>query len=50
MEGHWRYSGILYRDDLVRVVVDVPTAPGIAMDETVGRALEARLEQVSCGW
>jgi hypothetical protein len=24
VEGHWRYSGILYRDDLVRVVVDVP--------------------------
>ena len=24
MEGHWRHSGILYRDDLVRIVVDVP--------------------------
>jgi len=24
VEGHWRHSGILYRDDLVRVVVDVP--------------------------
>lgn len=24
MEGHWRHSGVLYRDDLVRVVVDVP--------------------------
>jgi len=24
VEGHWRHRGILYRDDLVRVVVDVP--------------------------
>jgi hypothetical protein len=24
VEGHWRHSGILYRDDLVRLVVDVP--------------------------
>ncbi len=23
VEGHWRHSGILYRDDLVRIVVDV---------------------------
>jgi len=24
VEGHWRQGGILYRDDLVRIVVDVP--------------------------
>lgn len=24
VEGHWRHSGLLYRDDLVRIVVDVP--------------------------
>src|SRR6266702_6204928 len=24
VEGHWRHSGVLYRDDLVRIVVDVP--------------------------
>lgn len=24
VEGHWRHSGTVYRDDLVRVVVDVP--------------------------
>jgi hypothetical protein len=24
VEGHWRHGGILYRDNLVRVVVDVP--------------------------
>jgi hypothetical protein len=27
VEGHWRHGGIAYRDDLVRVVVDVPDAP-----------------------
>jgi hypothetical protein len=26
LEGHWRHAGVLYRDDLVRVVVDVPDA------------------------
>ena len=24
VEGHWRHGDILFRDDLVRVVVDVP--------------------------
>lgn len=24
VEGHWRQAGILYRDNLVRLVVDVP--------------------------
>lgn len=24
VEGHWRHSGVLYRDNLVRIVVDVP--------------------------
>src|SRR5262249_53765627 len=24
VEGHWRQGGVLYRDDLVRLVVDVP--------------------------
>ncbi|HZL91573.1 MAG TPA: hypothetical protein VFB96_24600 [Pirellulaceae bacterium] len=24
VEGHWRYGGVLYRDELVRIVVDVP--------------------------
>ncbi len=26
VEGHWRHGGVLYRDDLVRIVVDVPDA------------------------
>src|SRR5947207_4672763 len=28
VEGHWRYGGILYRDELVRVVVDAPDTAG----------------------
>jgi hypothetical protein len=24
VEGHWRHGGVLYRDDLVRIIVDVP--------------------------
>lgn len=24
VEGHWRHGGILYRDNLVKVIVDVP--------------------------
>jgi hypothetical protein len=24
VEGHWRHSGVIYRDDLARIVVDVP--------------------------
>jgi hypothetical protein len=47
VEGHWRHSGVLYRDNLVRVVVDVP-------DSTINRQWmkefksrwKARLEQI----
>ena len=24
VEGHWRHGGVLYRDDLVRIIVDIP--------------------------
>ena len=24
VEGHWRYGGVVYRDNLVRIIVDVP--------------------------
>jgi hypothetical protein len=27
IEGHWRAGGVLYRDNLVRIVVDVPDTP-----------------------
>jgi hypothetical protein len=26
VEGHWRHGGVVYRDNLVRIVVDVPDA------------------------
>ncbi|MEW6208817.1 MAG: hypothetical protein AB1631_10655 [Acidobacteriota bacterium] len=26
VEGHWRHGGVLYRDNLVRLIVDVPDA------------------------
>lgn len=24
VEGHWRHGGAIYRDDLVRIIVDIP--------------------------
>jgi hypothetical protein len=27
LEGHWRHGGVLYRDNLVKVVVDVDDSP-----------------------
>jgi|SRR5579872_3356615 len=27
VEGHWRSEGTLYRDDLVKIVIDSPDAP-----------------------
>ncbi|MDQ3746486.1 MAG: hypothetical protein M3444_19100 [Acidobacteriota bacterium] len=26
VEGHWRQGGVLYRDDLIKIVVDVPNS------------------------
>ena len=47
VEGHWRYGGVLYRDDLVRIVVDVPESEGNRewMREFKARWKE-RLEQI----
>src|SRR5215212_5672018 len=28
VEGHWRHEGVVYRDDLVKVVVDVGDSTG----------------------
>lgn len=28
VEGHWRSGGVMYRDDLVKLVVDVPDTAG----------------------
>ena len=27
VEGHWRHANVVYRDNLVRIVVDVPDTP-----------------------
>jgi hypothetical protein len=27
IEGHWRQGGVMYRDNLVRLIVDLPDAP-----------------------
>jgi len=47
VEGHWRHGGILYRDSLVRFVVDVPDSVKNRrwMAEFKGR-WKARLEQI----
>ncbi|MBI4573088.1 MAG: hypothetical protein HY713_07345 [candidate division NC10 bacterium] len=47
VEGHWRHGGVLYRDNLVRVIVDVPdsTANRQWMREFKGR-WKTRLEQL----
>ena len=47
VEGHWRHSGVVYRDNLVKVVVDVPDSPKNRrwMKEFKGR-WKTRLEQL----
>jgi hypothetical protein len=39
VEGHWRHAGVLYRDDLVKIVVDVPDT---ATNRKWMRAFKAR--------
>lgn len=47
VEGHWRHSGVLYRDNLVRVVVDVPdSAKNRQWMRTFKRRWKIRLEQL----
>jgi hypothetical protein len=47
VEGHWRHGGLMYRDNLVRLVVDVPDSAKSRrwMKEFKGR-WKARLEQL----
>jgi hypothetical protein len=47
IEGHWRHAGVLYRDKLVRLFVDVPDLPKHRkwMKQFKAR-WKARLEQV----
>jgi len=47
LEGHWRHGGVLYRDSLVRLVVDAPDAASSRewMKEFKGR-WKTRLKQL----
>jgi hypothetical protein len=47
VEGHWRHGGVIYRDDLVKIVVDLPDSPAPRqwMRDFKGR-WKARLEQI----
>lgn len=47
VEGHWRHGGVAYRDNLVKVVVDVPdTTPNRKWMKTFKARWKARLEQL----
>ena len=47
VEGHWRYGGVLYRDDLVRIVVDVPdSAKNRSWMKKFKERWKSRLEQI----
>ena len=47
VEGHWRQGGVLYRDNLVRVVVDVPdSAPSRQWMKEFKARWKTRLEQL----
>lgn len=47
VEGHWRNSGIIYRDDLVRIVVDLPdTKQNVQWIKEFKGRWKARLEQL----
>jgi hypothetical protein len=47
VEGHWRQGGVLYRDDLVRIVVDVPdSAKNRQWMKQFKARWKARLEQL----
>jgi len=47
VEGHWRHSGVLYRDNLVKVVIDVPdTAKNRQWMRQFKGRWKARLEQL----
>lgn len=47
VEGHWRYGGVLYRDNLVKVIVDVPdSARNREWMRQFKDRLKVRLEQL----
>ena len=47
LEGHWRHGGIMYRDNLVRLIVDVPdTAQSRQWMKKFKGCWKTRLEQL----
>jgi len=47
VEGHWRHAGIVYRDNLVRLVVDVPdTVKNRAWMKSFKQRWKTKLEQL----
>lgn len=47
VEGHWRHGGVLYRDNLVRIVVDVPdSTENRVWLQTFKSSWKTRLEQL----
>ena len=47
LEGHWRHGGVAYRDNLVRVVVDIPdSADGHTWMRDFKGRWRMRLEQI----
>ena len=47
VEGHWRHAGVLYRDNLVRLVVDIPdTAKNRAWMKRFKLRWKTKLEQL----
>ena len=47
VEGHWRHAGILYRDNLIRLIVDVPdTTENRAWMKRFKVRWKSRLDQI----
>src|SRR5262245_34781561 len=47
IKGHWRHAGVLYRDNLVRIVVDVPgTVKNRKWMKEVKKRWKERLKQI----
>ena len=47
VEGHWRHAGVMFRDDLVKIVVDVPdTAKNRKWMKEFKREWRDRLQQL----
>jgi hypothetical protein len=47
VEGHWRHAGVLYRDELARLIVDIPdTTDNRAAMQRFKARWKAQLQQL----